>query len=181
MSTPEPSDSESYGDYSVDDEDQLQPGDSLGDSDLTDVLDRGYSAPEHWSVAQGSATPTGRRPRARLSRSGCARRTRRPDPYAEADAEPDEADPDPEIGDRRAGRLVESEQGEGGIHQDLFGDDVGIDGAGASAEEAAMHVIPDDGDARHRGLTGRRLTWRRLSARRPRPAGGRTSGTDRRR
>ena len=147
MSIPEPSDSESYGDYSVDDEDQLQPGDSLGDSDLTDVLDRGYSAPEHWSVAQGF----GNTHREEAEGETLAQRMRQedpePDPYAETDDEPDEADPDPEIGDRRAGRLVESEQAESGFHQDLFGTEVGIDGAGASAEEAAMHVIPDEDDA----------------------------------
>jgi hypothetical protein len=28
--------------------------------------------------------------------------------------------------------------------QDSVAEDVGIDGAGASAEEAAVHVIPDD-------------------------------------
>ena len=28
--------------------------------------------------------------------------------------------------------------------EELFADDVGIDGAAASAEEAAVHIIPDD-------------------------------------
>ena len=39
-------DRETYGDMSVDDEDQLQPGDTLDDGDLEDVLDRGYSPPD---------------------------------------------------------------------------------------------------------------------------------------
>src|SRR5688500_15901958 len=39
-------DREIYGDLSIDDEDQLQPGDTLDDSDLDDVLDRGYSPPD---------------------------------------------------------------------------------------------------------------------------------------
>ena len=30
------------------------------------------------------------------------------------------------------------------LEKDLVGDDVGIDGAAASAEEAAVHVVPDD-------------------------------------
>ena len=30
--------------------------------------------------------------------------------------------------------------------KDLWADDIGIDGAGASAEEAAVHVIDVDGD-----------------------------------
>jgi len=41
---------ETYGDYSVDDEDQLPPEDTLdGDED---PLDRGYSAPDHYSAGQ---------------------------------------------------------------------------------------------------------------------------------
>ena len=52
---------------------------------------------------------------------------------------------DDEIGDRRAGRLVATDQGLAEDHDhELVGFDVGIDGAGASAEEAAMHII--DGD-----------------------------------
>ena len=39
-------DRETYGDMPIDDEDQLQPGDTLDDGDLTDVLDRGYSPPD---------------------------------------------------------------------------------------------------------------------------------------
>ena len=68
------------------------------------------------------------------------------DPYAEpSDDDQDEADPDPEVGNRRAGRLVDPDQGRGeDTEKDLVGDDVGIDGAGASAEEAAMHIIDDD-------------------------------------
>lgn len=33
--------------------DQLQPGDSLIDRGVEDVLDEGYITPEHWSPAQG--------------------------------------------------------------------------------------------------------------------------------
>ena len=44
---------ESYGDYSIDDEDQLQPEDTLDDPDVEDALDRGYSPPEKYSPAQG--------------------------------------------------------------------------------------------------------------------------------
>ena len=39
-------DRETYLDSSVDDEDQLQPEDTLDDRDLEDVLDRGYSPPD---------------------------------------------------------------------------------------------------------------------------------------
>lgn len=50
-----------------------------------------------------------------------------------------------EVGDRRSGRLVDDESdGWNDIEKDLVAEDVGIDGAGASAEEAAVHVIPDE-------------------------------------
>ena len=55
------------------------------------------------------------------------------------------------MGDARAGRLVADDEG---AHEDdekqVWASDVGVDGAGASAEEAAMHVVdeiaaePDD-------------------------------------
>jgi hypothetical protein len=57
-----------------------------------------------------------------------------------------------EVGDVRAGRLVSesyiaSDAGSAGGSEwdaDLLGVDVGIDGAGASAEEAAVHIIRDE-------------------------------------
>ena len=65
-----------------------------------------------------------------------------PDPYVAA-AEEDE-DVGGEVGDARAGRLVEEDDGLGeDHHQDTFAADVGIDGAGASAEEAAVHIVED--------------------------------------
>ncbi len=49
-----------------------------------------------------------------------------------------------EVGDERAGRLVDPDEG---AHEDrekdLIGDDVGVDAGAASAEEAAVHIIPD--------------------------------------
>ena len=46
---------------------------------------------------------------------------------------------DDEVGDVRSGRLVLRDGAD-----DSFADDVGVDGAGASAEEAAMHVVGDE-------------------------------------
>ena len=146
------SDTESYGDYSVDDEDQLQPEDSLSGDDVADILDRGYSPPEHYSAAQGF----GNTPYEEATGESLEQRLRQeepePDPYAERDSGfddgPSEADEfldDGEVGDVRAGRLVDPDEGTGEDYEkDLIGTDVGIDGAGASAEEAAMHVVPDE-------------------------------------
>ncbi|MEV5844726.1 DUF5709 domain-containing protein [Streptomyces sp. NPDC090075] len=51
---------------------------------------------------------------------------------------------DDEVGDDRAGRLLAPDEGAHEVtDSDLFASDRGLDGAGASAEEAAMHVIPD--------------------------------------
>ena len=50
-----------------------------------------------------------------------------------------------EVGRTRAGRLVADDEGFGpDLERELVSHDVGIDGGGASAEEAAMHVIDDD-------------------------------------
>ncbi|WP_380166474.1 DUF5709 domain-containing protein [Jannaschia sp. R86511] len=53
-------------------------------------------------------------------------------------------EPDGEVGDLRAGRLVEPDEGvRDDTEKDMVADDVGIDGGAASAEEAAMHVTED--------------------------------------
>ena len=49
-----------------------------------------------------------------------------------------------EVGEDRAGRLVNPDEGLGeDDEKDLIGSDVGIDEGAASAEEAAVHIIPD--------------------------------------
>lgn len=54
---------------------------------------------------------------------------------------------DDQVGDRRAGRLVAPNEGFGEDYtSDMVARDVGIDGAAASAEEAAMHIVGEDED-----------------------------------
>ena len=134
-------DQEIYGDYSVDDEDQPSNIEGLGDEDVDDELDRGYSPPEHYSAGQGYGnTPWEEEHRESIDQR-IGQEIPDPDPYAETD---DEVLDDGEVGDRRAGRLVAPDQGLGeDMEKDLVGDDVGIDGAAASAEEAAVHVVED--------------------------------------
>lgn len=139
------SDRETYGDHEVDDEDQLQPGDTLDDGDLSDVLDRGYSPPDRapWSY-ENYPTEAEQREGEPLDRRLGAEEPET-DPYAEDDSwEKDPNALDEEIGlderDQRAGRIVQPDQGYGeDTDGQEVGYDVGIDGAGASAEEAAMH------------------------------------------
>lgn len=135
---------ESYGDYSVDDEDQPGAEDTLRDeNDPEDELDPGYSPPEKYSPGQGYGNTAWEEEH----RESIDQRMRQEEPDGDPYAEPssyDEVD-DGEVGDRRAGRLVDPDQGFGeDTESDLVGDDVGIDGAGASAEEAAVHVVPDE-------------------------------------
>jgi Family of unknown function (DUF5709) len=140
-------DNESYHGYSVDDETQPQStGDSLVDDDrgLADPLDEGYSPPEKWSAAQGYGNTPLEESMGESLDQRLAQEIPEPDPYEVAATETDEAS-DTQVGAERAGRLVAPDEGvriddEG----DLVAGDVGIDGAGAGAEEAAVHVIDED-------------------------------------
>lgn len=136
-------DSESYGEYSVDDEDQPQgDGDSLVDNrGLREPLDEGYSPPEKWSAAQGYGNTPREEAEGETLDQRISQEEPEPDPYLEAESE--DLD-DGEVGNERAGRLVDPGSGQGeDTEASLIGSDVGIDGAGASAEEAAMHIIDE--------------------------------------
>jgi hypothetical protein len=136
-------DSETYGGYSVDDEDQPQgDGESMTDDrGLTEPLDEGYSPPERWSVGQGYGNTPLEEELGETLDQRIAQEEPEPDPYAEEDVE--DLD-DGEVGNARAGRLVAPDEGAGEDEDsEMFADDAGIDGAGASAEEAAMHVVND--------------------------------------
>ena len=134
-------DQEIYGDYSVDDEDQPGNIDDLGDDTVDDELDRGYSPPEKYSAGQGYGnTPWEEEHRETIDQR-IGQEEPDADPYAETD---DDFLDDGEVGDRRAGRLVDPDEGLGEDEEkDLVGDDVGIDDAAASAEEAAVHIVED--------------------------------------
>ena len=134
-------DQEIYGGYSVDGENQPSNLEDLPDNDVADELDRGYSPPENYSAGQGYGnTPWEEEHRESIDQR-LGQEVPDVDPYAEVD---DDFLDDGEVGDRRAGRLVDPDGGLGeDTEKDLVGDDVGIDGAGASAEEAAVHVVED--------------------------------------
>ena len=148
----QPDERETYHGYSVDDEDQPQgDGDSLvGSRGLDEPLDEGYSPPEKWSAGEGFGNTPLEEAMGESLDQRVAQEEPEPDPYAEADAMSiDEIegrdDEVPEVGDVRAGRLVEQDEGvRDDTEKDLVADDVGIDGAGASAEEAAVHILRED-------------------------------------
>ena len=118
---------------------QLSLEDSLLDRGIDDVLDEGYSPPDREPsvhVPTESEEERGESLDELLS-------AETPDVWAqESDNIFDESGE--EVGGTRAGRLVGiGTDGYSDSEKDLLAGDVGIDGAGASAEEAAMHVIDE--------------------------------------
>lgn len=125
-----------FGEYSIDDETQLQPADTLDHHGVDDVLDEGIIPRDGWSPLQGFGNTVAEEHQGETLDQRLKQEV--PDWDAERDAWTDDDLDDDEVGDARSGRLALSEDGD-----DRFATDVGIDGAGASAEEAAMHVIDD--------------------------------------
>ena len=127
-------------------QEQLDVGDTLDDRGLVDPLDEGYSPPERPSalIREGEHETLDQR---------LSEEIPEPDPYAEDDVDEEDnltvrADEenldDGEVGDVRSGRLVDPNEGIGlDEDKDLIGEDVGVDGGAASAEEAAMHIVPE--------------------------------------
>ncbi len=155
------SDVDSSGVFSVDDEDQPGAEDTLDDRGLVDPLDEGYSPPEKPLGVDKFGTTYEEERQGESLDMRLAQEVPDPnlafdDPLADRDDTGDD-DPDSEraadegfrgddeVGDRRAGRLVDPDHGTGpDLDKDLVGEDVGIDGAGASAEEAAVHVVEEE-------------------------------------
>lgn len=111
------------------DSDQLPAEDMLVDRGVDDLLDEGISPPEHehrhrptteYEVARGEHLDE------RLAQE-------EPDVW-EAGARPTDSD--------RAGRLQVDVDAEG-KENDVFAVDTGLAGGASSAEEAAMHLVPD--------------------------------------
>ena len=130
---------EENGEYSVDDEDQLQAEDTLDDRGVDDVLDEGVVTRERWSSGQGFGnTAAEQREGASIDRQlGWEEPESASDEWT-GEWDPDDSSAEEPPGDERSGRLVAESDSD-----DRFVSDVGIDGAGASAEEAAMHVIDE--------------------------------------
>lgn len=125
-------------------EDQLQPSDTLEDRGVEDVLDEGYSPPDREPARL-------RHPHEVDEPESLDERLaeEEPDPWVDPDrghdADTFDTDGEDEVGGDRTGRLVAQNQGSGDDEDaELWATDAGIDGGGASAEEAAMHVIDED-------------------------------------
>lgn len=135
--------------------------DALDERDYDDMLDEGYSPPEKpLGVNKVGVTAAEQRDGETLDQR-LAQEV--PDVGAEdgrgAGTDEDSGDPVDgengpiytEVGARRAGRLVAPDEGaHPRADKELIAEDAGIDAGAAGAEEAAMHVIPDDDE----GLRG---------------------------
>lgn len=126
---------------------RLEPEDVLEDVSEADVLEQGYSPQDRpWAVDD---------PEVSGERETLDQRLAEEEPE-DGEAEDEAGDGlgdvagtdgelrDAEVGDRRAGRLAETDAGSESAPDpdaDLEAFDEGIDGGAASAEEAAVHVV----------------------------------------
>jgi hypothetical protein len=135
-----------------DDAGLLDAEDTLVADGVGDPLDRGWSPPDRpWAVERADVTAAERQHGETLDQR-LAEEV--PDlAVSDGDGLGDSEDTDGElldieVGDTRSGRLVAPDEG---AHEDeesgLIATDVGIDGAAASAEEAAMHIVDEDEDS----------------------------------
>jgi hypothetical protein len=126
-------------------EDQLQPSDSLDDRGVDDVLDEGYSPPDR-------ETENLRHPHDPEDPETLDERLAEEEPESWESERPEPGEDDivdgdvgGEVGHERTGRLVAEDEGAGEDDDaEMWAADEGIDGAGASAEEAAVHTIDEE-------------------------------------
>jgi len=141
--------------------------DTLSGAPGDDPLDRGVVPPERWSAGVRYGTTAGEQE----SGESLDQLLAEEEPDDTLDALEDEEDEDDELAedaelddededtgdedvdglllddgpDPRAGRLVAEDEGaHPDEEEDLVASDVGIDGGGATAEEAAVHIVEED-------------------------------------
>jgi Family of unknown function (DUF5709) len=144
--------SEDLEDYQVQDS-----TDSLIGAPGDDPLDRGVVPPERWSAGVRFGDTANEQSEGESLDQLLSEEE--PDPALDLDEdEEDEDEEDDDAGDEdvdglllddgpdpRAGRLVAEDEGaHPDEEEDLVATDVGIDGGGATAEEAAVHVVEED-------------------------------------
>ncbi|MFE2930875.1 DUF5709 domain-containing protein [Streptomyces sp. NPDC059278] len=124
---------------------QLDIEDTLDNRQLTDALDEGYSPPERpWAVEDRGTTAAEQHDGESLDGRLARELPESSDTVGDGIGDLPDGDGelwDSEVGTVRAGRLTR--QLDIDEPDTMAGEDVGIDGAAASAEEAAMHVVSD--------------------------------------
>ena len=138
----------------------LGTSDTLAGAPGDDPLDRGIATPERWSAAMRFGTTAGEQ------RSGGSLDRRLAEEDSQESADSDDARPDGVTSDEnattddirrataadgpdpRTGRLVRAYNDDAVYltwETDAVARDIGIDGGGATAEEAALHIV-DEGE-----------------------------------
>jgi hypothetical protein len=154
--TERPHESEDLEDYEV-----LDTSDTLAGPPGDDPLDRGVATPEHWSAQTRSGSTAEEQEEGESLDELLAEEE--PDvgawEYGDDEfADLDENEPNDDIRrsfhqdgpDLRAGRLVAEDDDDEATDIDggeAVGHDAGIDSGGATAEEAAVHVLDDEDDS----------------------------------
>ena len=145
--------SEDLEDYQVQDS-----TDTLSGAPGNDPLDRGVVPPERWSAGVRYGVTEQEQEQGESLDQLLSEEEPDPALNFEDDDEDDEDEDDEDAGDEdvdglllddgpdpRAGRLVAEDEGAHPDDEaDLVATDVGIDGGGATAEEAAVHVVEED-------------------------------------
>ncbi len=131
----------------------LPPEEALDGDEIGDDAGDGYSPAERpLGVSAWGITA-----REESDHESLARRLSREEPeFASADnsdgigdATDTDGEPiDDQVGDIRSGRLILSELDDSDARSDYWAIDAGIAGGGASAEEAAIHIVPADAPER---------------------------------
>jgi Family of unknown function (DUF5709) len=146
----------------VEDDGVLDGSDTLDDNPVSDPLDTGIAAPDHWAGADRFGTTIAEQRAGESLEQLLAEEQPEVDPYAASGTDDpygpsvDPYGPSVDVDDEdelirrgyevepRGGRLVADDDGFGEDQEaDLMAQDVGIDAGAAGAEEAAVHVVDD--------------------------------------
>ncbi len=145
---------EFVGDYSVDDEDQLQPEDTLAQGGADDALDEGVVPTDGYSPAQGFGNTPEEAHEGETLDQRIEQEVPEADPLGEPGTGPREPGEqlggDDQLGEVPTGQLASDdvEVAGTGREDDRLADELGADseGALAAAEEDAVRVIPEPGE-----------------------------------
>lgn len=130
MPDEDPHESADLTDYETGD-----PADTLESAPGDDPLDRGVAPPQRWSAGMRYGSTAAEQDEG----ESLDQRLGKEEPDVGDGLLPDDG-PDP-----RSGRLVAADEGTRSPSEaDLVARDAGADGGGASAEEAAVHVVGED-------------------------------------
>ncbi|SCL55713.1 DUF5709 domain-containing protein [Micromonospora chersina] len=128
----------------AEDDGVLDASDTLDDDRVGDPLDTGIVAADHWTAANRFGTTAAEERAGESLAQLLAQEEPDLDPYAEVADDEDELTRRGYEREARTGRLVADDAGFGEDEQaDSVAWDAGVDGGGASAEEAAMHLVDD--------------------------------------